>query len=384
MKAHPSLAPAVLLAVAALALSGCTDNNAAADGGGIAVSSTADDCSVATDTAPGGTIRFDVTNDGDEVTEFYLLAEDGLRIVGEVENIGPGLTRDLVVMAPEGKYFTACKPGMVGDGIRSAFTVTEAPAGQEISADRAELQDTAVNLYAAYVKDQAAQLVEGTREFAAAFAAGEEETARALYPQVRMHWERIEPVAESFGDLDPILDAREADLEEGDEFTGWHRAEKDLWAPADYTKMTAEERSYIADKMVADTEELFSRTQELTFTADKLANGAKELLDEVATGKVTGEEEFFSHTDLWDFQANVDGARIAYEDLKPLLAENDGDLDAALEENFEALQELLDQYRVDDGFKLYTELTDEQIQELSAAVDSLSEPLSKLTAAVVK
>ena len=264
------------------------------------------------------------------------------------------------------------------------FTVTEAPEGAEISADRAELQENAVNLYAAYVKDQAAQLVEGTREFAAAFAAGEEETARTLYPQVRMHWERIEPVAESFGDLDPILDAREADLEEGDEFTGWHRAEKDLWAPEGYTKMTAEERTYIADKMVADTEELYNRTQELTYTADKLANGAKELLDEVATGKVTGEEEFFSHTDLWDFQANVDGARIAYEDLKPLLAENDSELDASLAENFEALQELLDQYRVGDGFKLYTELSDEQIQELSSAVDSLSEPLSKLTAAVVK
>ena len=383
MKKHLSLAPAALLAVTALTLSGCTDNSAGA-AGAITVSSTADACTVSTASTPGGTIRFDVTNEGSEVTEFYLLAEDGLRIVGEVENIGPGLTRDLVLVAPEGNYFTACKPGMVGDGIRSAFTVTEAPAGQEISADRAALQDTAVNLYAAYVKDQAAQLVEGTGEFAAAFAAGDEETARTLYPQVRMHWERIEPVAESFGDLDPILDAREADLEEGDEFTGWHRAEKDLWAPDGYTKMTAEERTYIADKMVADTDELYSRTQELTYTADKLANGAKELLDEVATGKVTGEEEFFSHTDLWDFQANVDGARIAYEDLKPLLAENDAELDASLEENFSALEELLNQYRVGEGFKLYTELSEEQVQELSAAVDSLSEPLSKLTAAVVK
>ena len=383
MKKHLSLAPAALLAVTALTLSGCTDNSAGA-AGAITVSSTADACTVSNASTPGGTIRFDVTNEGSEVTEFYLLAEDGLRIVGEVENIGPGLTRDLVLVAPEGNYFTACKPGMVGDGIRSAFTVTEAPAGQEISADRAALQDTAVNLYAAYVKDQAAQLVEGTGEFAAAFAAGDEETARTLYPQVRMHWERIEPVAESFGDLDPILDAREADLEEGDEFTGWHRAEKDLWAPDGYTKMTAEERTYIADKMVADTDELYSRTQELTYTADKLANGAKELLDEVATGKVTGEEEFFSHTDLWDFQANVDGARIAYEDLKPLLAENDAELDASLEENFSALEELLNQYRVGEGFKLYTELSEEQVQELSAAVDSLSEPLSKLTAAVVK
>ena len=138
------------------------------------------------------------------------------------------------------------------------------------------------------------------------------------------------------------------------------------------------------DKLVADTEELQQRTQELTFTPDKLANGAKELLDEVATGKVTGEEEAFSHTDLWDFQANVDGARIAYEDLKPLLAGSGAELDASLAKNFAALQQLLDQHRKGEGFVGYDELTEAQVKELSSAVDALSEPLSRLTAAVVR
>lgn len=372
------------VSVAVLALTGCTSNQPTANDGTIQVTSTADACRISSDTAPGGTMKFSVKNEGTEVTEFYLLAEDGLRIVGEVENVGPGLSRDLVVIAPEGDYFTACKPGMIGDGIRAAFAVSKTMEGEPVSADRAVLQDTAVSLYSAYVKDQAQQLLEGTKEFAEAFASGDAENARELYPRVRMHWERIEPVAESFGDLDPILDAREADLEKGDPFTGWHRAEKDLWAPASYTAMTQNERQTLADKMVADTTELNSRTQELTFTPDKLANGAKELLDEVATGKVTGEEEAFSHTDLWDFQANVDGARIAYEDLRPLLAANDSELDAALETNFASLQSLLDQYKKGDGFVFYPDLTDEQVQGLSSAVDALGEPLSKLTAAVVK
>ena len=380
------LAPAAVLAAASVALAGCTDNTTATSGdGAIDVVSTADACTVSTTSAPGGTLKFNVKNDGSEVTEFYLLAEDGLRIVGEVENIGPGLSRDLVVIAPEGKYFTACKPGMAGDGIQAAFTVTAPPEGQEVSADRAALQATAVEQYAAYVKDQGERLVRGTGEFAAAFAAGDQDRARELYAATRMHWERIEPVAESFGDLDPILDAREADLEEGQEWTGWHRAEKDLWQPeSGYTPMTGAERQEIADGMVANTKELYERTQDLSFTPDKLANGAKELLDEVATGKVTGEEEIWSHTDLWDFQANLEGARIAYEDLRPLLAGVDDQLDASLEKNFDDLQALLDQYRVGDGFTYYDELTQEQVQELSAAVDALSEPLSKLTAAVVK
>ncbi|MFJ2617782.1 iron uptake system protein EfeO [Glutamicibacter sp. NPDC087344] len=379
------LAPAAMLALGALALTGCTDNNADASAdGAIDVVATDDSCTVSTDTAPGGTLKFNVKNDGTKINEFYLLADDGLRIVGEVENVGPGVTRDLVVLAPEGSYFASCKPGMVGDGIRSAFTVTAAADGQEVSADRATMQRTAATQYAAYVKDQTEQLVRGTQEFADAFAAGDEAKAKELYAATRMHWERIEPVAESFGDLDPILDAREADLAEGEEFTGWHRAEKDLWAPSGYTKMTGKERQEIADGMVENTKELYDRTQELSYTPDQLANGAKSLLDEVATGKVTGEEETFSHTDLWDFQANMEGAKIAYQDLQPLLVGTDDELDAQLKENFDSLQARLDQYREGDGFKLYTELSKEQVQELSAGVDALSEPLSKLTAAVIK
>lgn len=387
MSTYRPLATVAALAVASLALAGCTDNTGAnASGeGAVEVTSTADACTLSTDTAPGGTLKFSVKNDGDQVTEFYLLADDGLRIVGEVENIGPGLSRDLIVSTPEGQYFTACKPGMVGDGIRSAFTVTAAPDGQEVSADRAALQETATTQYSSYVKDQTEQLLAGTREFAAAYAAGDEVRAKELYAATRMHWERIEPVAESFGDLDPVLDAREADLEEGQKWTGWHRAEKDLWPPkTDYTALTAKQRTVLADRLVSDTEELSRRTRTIGFTVDKLANGAKELLDEVASGKVTGEEEIWSHTDLWDFQANVDGARIAYEDLRPLLVDGDQELDASLEQNFSELQELLDQYKDGDGFVLYTDLNQAQVKELSGAVDALAEPLSRLTAAVVK
>src|SRR5690606_31706035 len=113
-------------------------------------------------------------------------------------------------------------------------------------------------------------------------------------------------------------------------------------------------------------------------TADQLSNGAKELLDEVATGKVTGEEEAWSHTDLWDFQANVDGARVAFEALEPVVLQKDAELVETLEERFEDLQKLLDTYKRGDGWVLYTELTPAQVKELAAAVDAVGEPLSRL------
>ncbi|NUU33347.1 iron uptake system protein EfeO [Arthrobacter sp. C9C5] len=369
-----------------LALAACTDNAAPAASSkneAITVSSTNSGCQVSTSEAAGGHLTFAIKNDGDKVTEFYLLAEDGLRIVGEVENIGPGITRNLVVTAPPGKYFTACKPGMEGDGIRAAFTVTGSGQPAESDEDLKKLSDTATLQYTAYVKDQTEQLLAGTRTFAAAFAAGEYEKARGLYASTRMHWERIEPVAESFGDLDPKLDLREADLEPGEAWTGWHRAEKDLFSPAGYTAMTSAQRATLAKQLVADTEDLYERTRTLTLTADKLGNGAKELLDEVATGKVTGEEEIWSHTDLWDFQANVDGARIAFENLRPVLERKDPELGKELETKFASLQAELGTHVRGNGFAYYNELTPAQVRKLAALVDTLGEPLSRLTAAVV-
>ena len=321
---------AVVLTGAAL-LAGCTQNGSAADPGdprAITVDSSADACDVSATEAPAGKLTFSVRNSGTDVTEFYLLAQDGLRIVGEVENIGPGLTRDLTVVAPEGGYLTACKPGMVGEGIRADFTATRSDEDVEVSAADAELVDRALANYGAYVEDQTAQLVEKTRQFVTLYAAGDDDEARALYPEARTHWERIETVAESFGDLDPLMDAREADLAEGDSWTGWHRIEKDLWPERarGYTPLTHRERATYADDLMANTDTLAARVPDLTYTVDQVANGSRGLLDEVATGKVTGEEEYWSRTDLWDFQANVDGARVAFDGVAPIVQRNDPDL----------------------------------------------------------
>jgi iron uptake system component EfeO len=192
-------------------------------------------------------------------------------------------------------------------------------------------------------------------------------------------------VAESFGDLDPKMDAREADLEPGQELTGWHRIEKDLW-PAraeDYTPLTAAERRTFARDLLRNTRTLDRRIQDLTYTLDQIANGSRGLLEEVATGKVTGEEEYWSRTDLWDFQANVDGARVAYEGVQPILESKDPELAEQLTARFAELQSLLDGHRDGNGFVSYDDLSADEVKALSDAVNALSEPLSRLTAAVL-
>jgi iron uptake system component EfeO len=131
-RSRAGITTAVLASAAALA--GCTSTapsappaggtGAAAAPGPIAVRAADDACEVAAAEAAAGKITFSINNAGNKVTEFYLYGT-GDRIMGEVENIGPGLTRQLIVEVPDGgTYTTACKPGMVGDGIRAPFTST--------------------------------------------------------------------------------------------------------------------------------------------------------------------------------------------------------------------------------------------------------------------
>jgi len=335
-----------------------------------------------------------VSNTTDEVTEFYVLAEDSLRIVGEVENIGPGIERDLVIQARPGTYYTVCKPGMIGDGIGKAeFTVTD--SGDELAetGDDAEAVALAATNYVAYVKNQVEGLVTATKTFTDAYRAGDDALARELYPTTRAAYERIEPVAESFGDLDPKIDFREADVPEGTEWTGWHRIEKDLWQPtADenggvtYVPLTGDERTRFSDLLEADTDDLNEAVHAADYTVsiDAISNGAIGLLDEVASGKITGEEEIWSHTDLWDFQANLEGARVAYEGVRDIVEPKDAELVAEIDEQFTSLETLLSGYgSLEDGFTYYDDLSTDEVRSLSDGVNALGEPLSRLTAVLV-
>jgi iron uptake system component EfeO len=378
---------ALLTAGAAVVLAGCTStappaapsggtaSGAATPAGPITVQAADTACQVSTAQAPAGTITFNITNDGSKVTEFYLYGE-GDRILGEVENIGPGLSRQLIVEVPDGgTYTTACKPGMVGDGIRAPFTVTGA-AARSIDAN-AQLTEATAG-YKRYVGSQIEALVPKTQEFADAVKAGNVDQAKAVFPVARTYYERIEPVAESFGDLDPKLDGREDDERDpGVAWTGFHRLEKDLWVDG-----LRPDSGQIADQLVTDVKDLQTRAGTIELTSTQLANGAKELLDEVATGKITGEEDRYSHTDLWDFKANVEGSKAAIAALRPVIDEKDPTLGPVLDEQFAAVEKLLEGYRSGDGFTGYTELTQDDIKKMTDAVDALSEPVSQVAGVV--
>ncbi|MFJ8583505.1 iron uptake system protein EfeO [Streptomyces sp. NPDC093595] len=365
--------------VAALtAVPGCAEKSDAKGGdGAVGVVAKDDACEVSKKEFPAGHVRLAVENKGTKVTEVYLLFPDD-RIVTERENIGPGTRATITAEVKAGDYEIACKPGMKGDGIRQKVTATGGKA-----AARSPEMDAAVAAYRTYVQRQADETLPKVKVFTDAVRAGDIEGAKKAYAASRIGWERTEPVAESFGDIDPKVDVREDGLEPGQKWTGWHRLEKALWQE----KKLGPEATALAGTLDKDLADWVKRVGKAEITPTSMANGAKELLDEVATGKVTGEEERYSHTDLVDFKANVEGAQTSYELLKPIASKNDPALVAELDRQFASLNALLDKYRADKAsydFTPYDKVGPAQRKELSDGVNALAEPLSKLAAAVVK
>lgn len=397
-----------LVAAGTVLLAGCVAKTDAAASATITVTSTADACDVSSSTAKSGTLAFEVTNAGSDVTEFYLLAKDGLRIVGEAENIAPGASRTLTVVAQPGEYYTVCKPGMTGDGVgRAAFTVTGDRVAVE--GESASRHADAVDGYADFVEEQVGQLVPAVQAFVAAYQAGDDDTARAQFPQVRAYYERIEPIAEALGDLDPRIDYREVDaVAEGIDWTGFHRIEKDLWVPAqdalnadgetpawqDWAPSTPAQRAEFGDQLVADVQELHDYVNSAAFTSTLedqgvagLSNGAIALLDEVATGKITGEEDWWSGTDLSDFAANVEGSKTAFslvEDLATAKGDDGSALVAQIDAAYADLEAALAAHgSLAAGFVDYRTVSDQDRRALADLLNALAEPLSQLTVTVL-
>ena len=236
----------------------------------------------------------------------------------------------------------------------------------------------ATELYKKFVENQVDTLLKDTEKFAETIKAGNLEEAKKQYPLIRMAYERSEPIAESFGELDVNIDFRLADyLEEKKTEDGWrgfHKIEKIMWE-----KNTTKGTEEYADQLVKDIKELKAKVATVEVTPDLMVTGAVDLLNEVATQKITGEEEIFSHTDLYDFKANIEGAEEIFKIFKPLIEKKDSKLAKDLVEKFATINGLLDKYKTDDKhYKLYTDLTKENTKELSEAVTKLGEPLSQM------
>ncbi|MBP0997806.1 iron uptake system protein EfeO [Serratia fonticola] len=358
---------AALLAVPAFALS---LNALAADIPRVLVTVNDKQCEPMQLTLPAGKTQFVVHNTSQKNLEWEILK--GVMVVEERENIAPGFTQKMTANLEPGEYDMTC--GLLSNP-KGKLVVT---AVGVVADGKPNVMDLIgpIAEYKVYVTKEVEGLVKQTKLFTDAIKAGDVAQARKLYAPTRQHYERIEPIAELFSDLDGSIDAREDDYEkkaEDPKFTGFHRLEKALFADN-----TTKGMNEYADGLYKDTLELQKRIGELTFPPSKVVGGAAGLIEEVAASKISGEEDRYSRTDLWDFQANVDGAQKIVNLLRPLLEKANQPLLAKIDANFKTVDTILAKYKTAEGYESYEKLTTADRNAMKGPITTLAEDLSQL------
>jgi iron uptake system component EfeO len=338
--------------------------------GAIMITLTDSGCDPAKVDVSAGKTTFNIKNESKRSVEWEILKD--VMVVDERENILPGFAQTLTTTLDAGDYAMTCGLRSNPQGILKVAATDAAPAKpspMDLVGPIAE--------YKVYVKKEVDVLVAETRKLTDAVKAGKLMEAQKFYAPAHQHCERIEPIAELFNDLDGSMDSREDDFEKkaGDpKFVGFHRLEKGLFTDKSTAGLTP-----IADQLTADTLDLQKRIDGLTIAPKNLVGGSADLIEEVASKKIAGEEDRYSRTDLWDFQANVDGAQKIVTLLNPLIVKQDPKLSARLRENFAKVDALLANYRTKDGgFQSYEKLTDPDRNALKGPVTARAEDLSAL------
>jgi iron uptake system component EfeO len=377
--------PLVVAATAVLA-AGCVSQSSAggtkdvASGGGgkngdVTITLTPDGCRPTPGSVPAGVVNFNVSNNNaDSVSEAELLS--GGRMLGEQENLSPGLSGGFSLRLDNGRYQIYC-PGASQE--KFDFTVT----GKAASTWRGNpALVTATNDYAAWIKDQVARLVTTTRSFVEAVDADDMSQAELRYAPARVYYERVEPVAEIWGSLDLNIDGRLDDFDKPAAFTGFHKLEQMI-----FQQHTLSGAKTYADGLLTNVKQLQTLVGQATYQSAEIADGATALVDEIQSSKVTGEEDRYSHVDLIDFQANLDGAIEAFNVLRPALQQKDADLVSTVQDRYKAIVQSLRPYQqepgyLDTGYVNYATVGADQRKALSQVVNAFGEELSKVAAKV--
>lgn len=342
-------------------------------------------CEIDHTSAKAGPITFNIVNKtATSLTELELLSDN--RILGEKENLAPGLPASKFTLTLDGGTYQLYCPGATKEMV--AFNVTGKSAAQP-GGSVSTLLTEGTKGYGVYVDGVVDAMVVAVNRLKSDIDAGDLAKAKEDYAKARPFYERIESDVSGFilpgfkatdnsGNLDYLIDMRASNLDPKAGWHGFHAIERDLFQNGKITPDTKK----LAAELQQNVGQLDKLAKALTYKPEDLANGAADLLEEVQGTKISGEEEAYSHIDLVDFAGNVEGAEQSFAFLQPGLEKIDPDLTKRVADQFAAVHQLLDTYRdpkIPGGFKYYTaEIKAADGAKLSRSVQALQEPLSKI------
>ncbi|MBA2940023.1 EfeM/EfeO family lipoprotein [Paenibacillus sp. CGMCC 1.16610] len=265
--------------------------------------------------------------------------------------------------------------------LTTAFTENKGAVNKDVIEASKELQEAA-KAYNKYVQDQGKQLVSLLEQLDTAVKSGDLKKAQEAYGQSRMPYERIEPIIETFSELDGVMDARVDDFknEKDPAFTGYHRIEHLL-----FVKKNVKDAEPFSARLLEDGKKMQQAIAATTIEPSDFIAGVGELMEEAQSSKITGEEERWSGATVPVIRANVEGAQAIYDLVKGELKKKDAALDEKISKSLAAVIDTMNTLSpVGPTWNDFGKLDQAKQVDLKNKLEALAEPLVKMPGTLSK
>ncbi|MDR6236770.1 iron uptake system protein EfeO [Pseudomonas oryzihabitans] len=321
---------------------------------------------------PAGPARFRIVNRSDRAVEWEIL--DGVLVVEERENIAPGLSQVINATLAPGDYAITC--GLLSNP-RGTLKVLPTAASEAASKAMPTLTQFIGPLseYRVYLNQQSRLLLQGITALQQALAAGDLQQARDAYAAARLPYQRLAATAQRFAELDNRLNARADYYEKREQdpaFGGFHRIEQGLFV-ADSTAGLEP----VAARLQQDATALRDALLGQSLPPEQLSGNAARLLHNLASTRISGEEERYSQLVLPGFAANLEGTRKVIDLLRPLLSKGHQDLQQQLDSQAQAFADALG-----DQQRPYANLSASDRDRIAKAAQALADSLDQVAPAL--
>lgn len=334
-------------------------------------------------TATGGSIEINFKNTGSKSGS--ILLTQNKKIILTAKNISSKKEKTIKANLNEGTYLIQCGSEDAIQSVLAVSSVVELSENENKTYDKSKVEDEinqSVKEYKTYVLEQVQKIKAEVKLLTDPVRAGDLELAKTNYPLSRQAWESIEPIAQLFPKEDFAIDSRaddHADLEADGfgvgTFKGYHQIEYLL-----FIQNNTQDAIVYADELEVDIDKLQAKIESLTIDPFIMSKGPQGLIEEVATTKIRGEENRYSGTDLYDFEANLEGSDVIIDFFADELNTQEPAFMPEYEESMKYVRSILNKYKTPNGaFENYSSLTQADKDELKVALDNLTEQLSQIS-----
>ncbi|MHC3472711.1 EfeM/EfeO family lipoprotein [Streptomyces sp. 7R007] len=318
---------------------------------------------------------FDLRNTSDGAAEVYLEDPRSQAVYGEVEDVGPGTTRQLTVRLGKGAYAFKCVPddadAVTGPTVRVAAG-RAGPAAAPVTEHDLIPPSLA---YQKWVGGGLAEVVRLTARLRDAIDRGDLAAARSAWLPAHLEYERLGAAYDAFGDADGQINATDAGLPDGVRdkgFTGFHRVEYGLWHGESATSLKAPAAALV--KAVTGLRDSWAQTR---MDPAQLGLRAHEILENTVQFELTGRTDYGSGSNLATARANLDGTRQVLSRLRPLLTGRYAGL-PGLNREVDRAAHTLDGLRHDGAWPPLDRLSRTRREDVNAVLGDLVERLASV------